>query len=725
MEAVFHSQDQWKSAMMTLPDDVFFDLLRSVFGHIKTPFNKQNLLADLWTFFSREDVQRNLAAYIDETDAQVIAAVAILGKPTAGDLERFFAGDEGLSLQLLNLEERFILYRFREEGHLRLALNPALAPVLKSVTGEAFPSFPLEKDTAEARSPAAPESGRGDDRIFAALLSFFLEEGSPFGLGGRRRKKIVDTGKRIFPGVDLDASFRCFLRLGLIRPFAGPEGEILDIEDRTLGAFQELDRRGRLVYWAAGLVDAGNEAGDLDGKLSAPQLLRGRIRRLARFINGILGFLKEDRVYPVETLGRFLFILEWEDDAGPSTPDLSLLNINALCGAMVQAGLLCHVPRGYCLPEEPSERQTTPVLTVDAPFFCLIYPGIDPADVLALASFAIIRETGAVFRFELTRESCLRGFQRGVAAAEMGELLLRLSGNRVEPAVLWTLEDWEKRSKEVALFEGTFLALSPERRYLAETEALSAMIRRELAPGFYWLVPGAKVAEALRRAGVEVFLRSPGPEGGQGGDSGQAGEGCLQRIQGTRRLFPSPERELPVLPELNAEEADAGQDAEMLKTRFRQILAGRSLSAAERKELTARIDRRLVLAESQLSADSVRAEKLEARGLDYVGKASIARQAISTHSLLEVVWSSPEEGGREQRVLALPLGLEKSGGESILVAEDSRPPGDAQAASDTAGNNPAAPRMPGNTIRIPGNTIRIPLGKISFLRRIKKSIFEV
>jgi hypothetical protein len=709
MEALFHSQDQWMSAMMTLPDDVFFDLLRSVFGHIKTPFNKQNLLADLWAFFSREDIQKNMAAYIDEADAQVIAAVAVLGKPTAEDLERFFAGDEGFSALLLNLEERFILYRFRDEGELRLALNPALAPVLRPLTGEVFPSFPLEEDPA--RPPA--ESAAGDDRIFAALLSFFLEEGSPLGQGGRRRRKIADTGKRIFPGIDLDAAFRCFLRLGLLRLSAGPEGERPELGDLALKAFGDLDRRGRLIYWATGLLDAGNEAG---GSGEVPQLLRGRIRRIARLISGTLGFLKEDRAYPVKTLGRFLFVLEREEAADP--PDSGPLDIDALCGVMVQAGLLRLAAQGYCLPREASGRQTTPVLTVDAPFFCLVYPGVEFAGVMALASFAAIRETGAVFRFELTRKSCLRGFERGISAVEMGELLIRLSENRVESAVLWTLGDWEKRGREVALFEGTFLNLSPERRYLAETGALSAMIRREVVPGFYWLVPGANVTDALRKAGVEVFLRSPGLDAGDYDRNGKTGEKTPRH--GAQRLFPSLERKTPALPRADAGKgsanmtktpsgAPAEEDAEALKTRFRQVLEGRPLSVSDRQELTARSDRRLVLTESQLNAGSVRAEKLEARGLDYVGKAAIAKQAISAHSLLELIWSSPDDGGREQRILAFPLNLEKSGGESILVVEESRAPGDTQA----------------RTLENPPPALRIPLGKISLLRRIKKSIFEV
>jgi hypothetical protein len=707
----FHSQDQWKSAMMTLPDDVFFDLLRSVFGPIKTPFNKQNLLTELAAFLTREDIRRNLAAYIDGADAQIIAAVAALGEPTAGELEQFFAGDGEFSALLLNLEERLILYRFREGGHFRLALNPVLAPVLRPMAEDPrwiFPSFPLTDEPEDPPDPSLgmAESGRRDSRIFAALLSFFLGEGGPFDPGGRRRKKVLDAGKRIFPGMDLEEAFCCLLRLGLIRGSAGPEGEILIPETYALEGFRDLEPRSRFIYWAAGLVEAGNETGGPSGE--APQLLRGRIRRLARLAGGMVNLLEEGRAYPVNTLSRFLFMLTKEENAASLAPPLELPDIHTLCGALIKTGLLRRVPQGYALFEESPGARTVPVLAMDAPLFCLLHPGVDFADALALASFTAVRETGAVFRFELTRESCLRGFEQGIGAAEMKEILGRLSGDRVESAVFWTLEDWEKRSREVALFEGTVLALSPERRYLAETEALAALIRWELAPGLYLLFPDARAAEVLRKAGIEVVSHSPGPERENTFNSrfGKAeGAGPLPRMQGSHHHF-SPlgkGSDFPAAGKISAAVSEAaGQDAEALRARFRKALAGRSLSANERNELAARIERRLVLTESQLSADSLRAEKLEARGLDYVGKASIARQAVGSHSLLEIVWSS-QEG--EQRILAFPLGLEKSEGESILVVEDSRVPEDPQSA--------------------PKNTVRIPLGRISLLRRVRKSIFEM
>ena len=121
------------------------------------------------------------------------------------------------------------------------------------------------------------------------------------------------------------------------------------------------------------------------------------------------------------------------------------------------------------------------------------------------------------------------------------------------------------------------------------------------------------------------------------------------------------------------------------------------LSREERAELAARINRKLVLNESQLKEAVVRYEKLEARGLDYVGKAMIAKQAISLQSLVEL--TGPGKGG--ERIFGIPKTLEKDGGENILVLS---------LLADSGGKS--------------GELLRIPLGKISLLRRIKKSIFE-
>jgi hypothetical protein len=89
-DSIFRSVEFWKSALLTMPDNSFFELLRSVFGKIKTPFNKQQLLKDLEIFLLREDIQKTIAAYIDENDSKIIAAVSLFGEAVPGDLEDSF-----------------------------------------------------------------------------------------------------------------------------------------------------------------------------------------------------------------------------------------------------------------------------------------------------------------------------------------------------------------------------------------------------------------------------------------------------------------------------------------------------------------------------------------------------------------------------------------------------------------------------------------------------------
>ena len=241
--------------------------------------------------------------------------------------------------------------------------------------------------------------------------------------------------------------------------------------------------------------------------------------------------------------------------------------------------------------------------------------------------------------------------------------------------------------------KGLVLTLSPDRRYLAETKPLAALITETLAPGIYMLPETAedRLSRVLKRAGVTIIAtRQPGRE--DDSDDYSVFYGSYHHY------FPSLSATAPAAEKIrhsHPEKNDSGgkSSASSLKEGFHSVLKKMTLSGDERNELEARIDRRLVLSESQLKDAMVRYEKLEARGLDYAGKALIIKQAIAMQAQVELVWP-----GRQQpdRIVGIPKALEKAGGESVVILE------------------PEAK----------GDTIRVPLGKISLLRRIKKSIFE-
>jgi hypothetical protein len=527
--------------------------------------------------------------------------------------------------------------------------------------------------------------------------------------------------------------------LGLIRA----EGEGFVLDDRRLAAFAGLSRRERLEYTAAGACWFRTGG----GSFAAGHLFRGRVRSLAAFVHRFMNLIQPDRWYPPETLKRYGNILEREESPrNMAGGDGERVSFDDLFDSMERLGLLVsrdQPRRGRSAKASPWYRGAgafdtpaggegaSPALAMDSPFSCVLYPGIAFEDVLALAAFLTVREAGVVVRFELTRESAVRGFDRGLNAAGMIALLERLSANRIGENLAWSLKDWEKRYGEVSLRRGIVLTLSEDRRYLAEAEPVAGLIRETLAPGVYFLSGSetAEAEEALRKAGVDIIARhTAGAPGDRAAGIPTASENSA--------AFPALETPSPVLGAKEPVPAEGerkaagkrsaqgegpkgpaaggpGVSAGALKKRFHGALAKLSLSREERDELSARIDRRLILNESQLEGASVRYEKLEARLLDYVGKAAVAKQAISSKSPVEVTWPHPRRGLR--RFTGIPSALEKEGGESVLVLTPLSP--------ETGGGEEELLQSPGEPIRIPGESIRIPLGKISLLRRIKKSIF--
>jgi hypothetical protein len=688
---------------MTLPDDAFFELMRSSLGAIKTPFNKQKLLEDLSSFVSRPEIQKTMAAYINGNDRRIIAAVALLGEPVPGELESFFSGDFSyaeLQGMLLNLEERLILYRFREGDTLRLALNPRLEGILAPIAaarGELFSSSELPE---AAEFPSGPPPV--DSRVLAALFAFLFKgvpllRGDPREAGEERpdlsfRKKALDEGSRLFPSLDLEALTGGILCLGLFVP----EGEYLVPEEAKLAAFRSLSEGDRLEYLAAGIALFLVRGFSV---CPARSILKSTVR-LIHLILQSAAAPEEKRVLSESTIIKLAEILRRTEEkgwgfmgAGSSSGGIPPAPV--LCRSLVLAGLFSVHPaegKNYYLPVQRREAKAGGdqiPLAMDSGLSFILYPEIDFTDALDLAAFSSVEETGAAVRFTLSRESAVKGFDRGYTAEFMWRLLERLSGGRSGGALRWNLEDWEKRWKEVSLSSGTVLVLGGERAYLAQTGALAGLIKETLGPGIYLLsVDTGEAAAALRNAGVDIVAR---PQEKARRETVSPAFPPLADLSPPVLSVPVPP---PASPQEKRQDPGAEESAAEIQETFRGFLRGMKLTRQEQDELEARIERRVVVSEGQLKDTTLRYEKLEARSLDYVGKAGVARQALASGSLLEVNFIIVGSSG-QNTILGIPEGLEKKGADMILTVKP----------------------------REGGESLRIPLGKISLLRRIKQSIF--
>ncbi|MDR1029679.1 MAG: helicase-associated domain-containing protein [Treponema sp.] len=716
----FRSLDDWKSALLMLPDDSYFELMRSVLGNIKTPFSKQRLMDDLVGFLSREAIQNTIAAYIDKTDHTIIAGVALLEEPTLEELLRFFAGEFSypeLHKILINLEERFILYRFPQQGPRRFALNPLLEPVLSPFMADTSPLFPWKE---EETSPSAPGSGARltvDDRVIAALVGFVLEEDCLRGDGGIR-KKALDTLRLLFPGLNAAHLLDACRTLGLFQRGEGQSDRLYPHEAR-LRAFAELSSGERLEYCAAGfycfLWFHSKKAVQVS---TSSQNLQEQVRNCAEFIHQLLDFLEPSRHYPQISLWRFgdLLIREGLEPIQGSTGHP--YRLDWMLEALELSGLLePSAPGWWRLAAHPQKHGIKgPVLAMDTAFSFVLYPELRFEDALSLAFFTVPRESGAaltgvVLRVELTMQSVIRGFDRGMDTKTMLDLLNRVSGNRIPQNLRWTLEDWEQRYAEVSLHQGVVLSLGKERRYLAEAGPLASLVARTLAPGVYLLsVPvRAEAVKVLQKVGVDiiaqrgfaVFPREDATEE-RPEDTGE-GYPVLGRFPLHAAWIPG------ALHQISADHREVA--ARAIQEGFRRALG--AMAAADQEELHARIERRVIISETQLTGAVLRHENLEARGLDYVGKARIASQAIATQSLIEVLW--PCSTGGNNHAVGIPDALEKWGSERVLIIK----PVSLGETTECTRHEQYLGYAAGPLKEI----LRLPLGKISLLRRIKPSIF--
>ncbi|MCL2602647.1 MAG: hypothetical protein FWD91_07540, partial [Treponema sp.] len=376
--SVFRSVDEWKSALMTLPDNRFFELLRSVFGNIKTPFSKQRLMDDLFNLLSREEIRATIAAYINGQDHKVIAAVALLHEPLPAELERFFTGElsgSELHALVLNLEERLILYRLRIEGVLHLSLNPVLEKILAPFAADPSPLFPSFLSKGKASKSSAkkgketpplveivpPPSRLFDGRVFAAFLSFLYDHSGEETLKGETetasdsaspfagtqspaakfrglRKKVLDDAKKIFPDIDVEMTVRTLLQLELFRA----EGcSVIPCGEKIAG-YSGLSQLERKMYWAAALYLCQTETAHSD----IGSLYWGRLRKTAAAIHRFITSIDSEKKYPEVTLRRMLE-LQGRDDGGSGNvwgtrlfDDRLHLSFSPLLAAAEKAGLL-------------------------------------------------------------------------------------------------------------------------------------------------------------------------------------------------------------------------------------------------------------------------------------------------------------------------------------------------------------------------------------------------
>ncbi len=671
---------EWREALVRLTDHHFFDLMRMYLGVIKTPFNKQRLIEELSSFLRRKENRDRILSLLDDFDLMILSAVELLPNPSQQKMVSLFAGGRSfpeIYERILNLEERLLIYRRADADLRRYALNPLLEDALRPRLGLGCLLSP------ETLSFAAPADPPLDDLTFAALYSFFLHQGEAVRMDGTFRKRAREALDASFPRLaavrgSVDMIVFAFQNLGLL---VRSEGMLIPSRSRW-EQFAELSPLDRLAW----LASAGA------GKAS-----RAAMHERASFFVEFLQLLTPGAGYRKSSLARLAFILSENASASAVAhrqgrfasmirEQESLSADEASRSDFVQSalylGLLAENDGLYCVnPAFATLADAEPAssgILISPTFEVTVMPGIHLRDLLPAAAALEVRDVQTLALFELTRRSCAAAFEQGQNAESLAALFSAKSLQPLPQNIAFSIADWFRAYASVSLYHGYVLRVDESRRALFEnTPALSALIRKTLAPGVYLLDvnEASEISEAFEASGLDA----PG----------------LSTPESHRDSLPFPSAASKQVLSRSAS-APAAQAAELppdYAEDLKLALEDMDMDEDSRDALRSRIERRIILSPSQLVPDSVRVEKVEARGMDFLGKIKIAEYALAVGSLLEIETDSGSEGSA---ILGRPESMEKRTGDVILTL-----------------------------IREPdGIEEKVSLGKALLVRRIRGSIFS-
>jgi hypothetical protein len=298
-----------------------------------------------------------------------------------------------------------------------------------------------------------------------------------------------------------------------------------------------------------------------------------------------------------------------------------------------------------------------PLVKIDSIFSITIFPGLPFDALLSLLQFLKLAKFDVVMRCELTKESAMRGFASGRAPKEMLALLAKFSGEAIAQNVAAAVAEWHEAYTSVFLYKGYVLRAAP--KYAAKIERLPALagrIKQTFAQGLYLMdfADDAEAASILAHCGFD-----------------QGSEIKTAQKQITRapfsRIHNAPKIDVPQMPSAVSPNDEGGKIIDFLLQKLDELLKRSEMTSEQYESLKDRIKQKIIIDESQLNPLSVKQEKREARGMDFLGKMLIIEQALVSRALLEI-----EDRGK--KIIGTPINIEKQtgGAEATFSIEETK-----------------------------------------------------
>ncbi len=358
-----------------------------------------------------------------------------------------------------------------------------------------------------------------------------------------------------------------------------------------------------------------------------------------------------------------------QEQAEPIPQEQHLLWCKTLFEAATKLGLFRPTGTGYGVkntmqrvyhPQLSQETSLVPErghITMDAALTATLLPGLSLAQILPLLQFLRVSRFDTAMTLEITKDSCLQGFDKGLTPTSIQEILSRYIHHKLPQSLSVSLEDWYHSYNVATLYKGYILHLK-EKKDISQHPVLAKHIVLQLEEGIYLMnfTSDQEAQRILSKGGFDnagSIKKAPQHKQLSGFSTN------LRELTGTNFLH-SPE----------LENFNWQHQQELQQSHIQQLeadLAQQELPLHQKEGLQFRINRKILLIPEQLQGSSVKMEQYEASGMDFVGKVHVADQAIHQNNLLKLTYL--QQNKEMQVVIGRPVELQKIQGDSLVVLQ--------------------------------------------------------
>lgn len=699
----------WRESFLFLEENHFFEIMKMYLGEIKTPYNKQKLIANLEGFLHKKENLVAIKSFLSDDELEIISAVVFIPDVTEEKLSSFFKNTFTYSFlyeKLLNLEERLILFKTKNENSSQgdsfvIKFNPLLEDTLFDLINinRLLPQIEFTK----TEKPAA----RIKPELISCFISYILENPNIAKQDGTLKKYSLQNIPVLFGDEKekIEILYKAFLNLGILKETGhGAEVDWSKFSDFlnlsfaeqtvyiTISSCSHLSRESLRLHSQI-FVDTVKNLSDRVFTLDL-FLRTGFLVSAASFDSSSEGSFKTSRFAKIIQEGR-LRLSEHNSDAVTVSTSGAL---ERMFEAAVSLGIIYisgttkdgskdsetvySVSDFLAAPEQCSENLSG-MLRIDSSLAVSLMPGFALRDIVPLSKFMSLKKYDKVSEFLISRQSIMRGFDIGLSAKEILQILTERTLYEIPETLKVQIEEWNSSYSSASFYKGFVLKVDGKAALAAQhNSVLSPHIHTVIAPGIFLLDVNddAEAVSLIKKSGLDFIgkIKSVKEENRTAGFfnlklNGKKNFGCSG--------FETPSEIIP--------KKDSAEIEKELFLKLEQM----ELDESQKENLELRIEHKVIVNPAQLNSSILRLEKSNANAMDYAGKIYVFEQALANEEKIELRFA--KDSKKELSVFGKPVGIRKQS-DDVFV----------------------------QLLLVPENVVKeFSLGKAQFIKRIKKTIY--